>query len=63
MEDERQDSLREEQRRMGQGPYPFYGEMETFGGDSNFTWTGILASVVVVLLMLGAGIFLLSLVR
>lgn len=61
MDDERQDSLREEQRRM-RGPYPI--GMEDYSGPAaDFSWTGMFASVVIVLLLLGAGIFLLDLAR
>lgn len=58
MADERQDSLREEERRMRQGPYLIHGQMESFGREAEFSGTRLLALVVMALVLIGAAIFL-----
>jgi hypothetical protein len=63
MTEERQDSLREEERRMRQGPYPIGGSEPYFGAHDDFTRTRLLVAVVVVLVLIGAALSLVGFVR
>ena len=56
---EDQDSLREEERRMRQGPYPIRGQLSSFGREAEFSVTRLLALAVMALILIGVAIFLL----